>query len=290
MAEPQDSSPKLQLSDNIIKQCILLYGYIYELNMAIINPFHPLTNVFFEDCCLINSKWIKKFKDIYNYEEISKLIVDYRNFNCKSYLEFEKNVLSICNTLKSFGITQKEVDLNNELSKIPFFPEKIKNNTNSIYYYKDFYIVNSKIRDELYSLYNNIGNNSNSNEKTNFSNLKCIFINKDNQIINFGNELEIGKIDKDGMFSPKYNLRFYNKENIENEINYLINYKDLDKYLQTRSIKKNDNFLQNILAPNYGNIGTFLNIIKYEESNKNNLNNSSSNNTSKYNKTDNKKN
>ena len=283
MAEPQDSIPKPQLSDNIIKQCILLYGHNYELNMAIINPFHPLTNVFFEDCCLINSKWIKKFKDIYNYEKISELMMKYQNFRYKSYLEFEKNVLNIFNTLKSFGITQKEVDLNNELSKIPFFPEKIENNTNSIYYYKDFFIVNSKIRDGLYSLYNNIGNNSNSNEKTNFSNLKCIFINKDNQIINFGNELEIGKIDKDGMFSPKYYLRFYNKGYIENEINYLINHRDLDNYLQTRSI---NNFLQNILAPNYGNIGTFLNIIKYEESNKNNLNNSSSNNTSNYNKTD----
>ena len=124
MAEPQDSSPKLQLSDNIIKQCILLYGYNYELKMAIINPFHPLTNVFFEDCCLINSKWIKKFKDIYNYEKISELMMKYQNFRHKSYLEFEKNVLNIFNTLKSFGITQKEVDLNNELSKIPFFSRK----------------------------------------------------------------------------------------------------------------------------------------------------------------------
>ena len=62
MAEPQDSIPKPQLSDNIIRQCILLYGYIYELNMAITVPFHPLTEEFFEDCCLINSKWIKNLK------------------------------------------------------------------------------------------------------------------------------------------------------------------------------------------------------------------------------------
>ena len=69
--QPQDSIRKPQI-DDILKKCILLYGYNFELQQKIQSSIDPLSDGVNEKCCIINSEWIKKFKDIYKYKLIRK--------------------------------------------------------------------------------------------------------------------------------------------------------------------------------------------------------------------------
>ena len=278
MSEPQprDSIQKPKV-DDILKKCILLYGYNLELRQKINSSFGPLSQEVNEKCCIINSEWIKKFKDIYKYKLIENHIFAKKCFGCKSFNDFEHKISDIIKDIKQSQKIQIDIDPKNELTTFLFFPVEIKSNMESIHYFKDFCVVNQKIRDELYSLYIMDENNIKPNEKTLFCNLSIFLLNNKNGMIAFEKELLIGTIDKNGIFSPIYNIRFGNAVKIEDEINNIKKQKDIDAYLKSRSFKKGTNFLQYLKFQNHGNIGTCFDIKKYEELNKNNLSNNKGN-------------
>lgn len=274
--QPQDSIPKPQFND-ILKLCILLYGYNHELQKKIKSSSNPSSEESNEKCCAINSEWITKFKDIYKYQLIANHIVSKKYFHCESFKDFEYKINDIIKDINQSKAIEIGIDSKNELTTIPFFPVSIKSNKESIYCFKDFCIVNQKVIDEIYSLYTMDESNNNLNEKKMFCNLQIFLLNNKNGMIFFGKELEIGTIDKQGIFSPLYNLRFDNSVKIEDELSKIKKQKDIDAYLKSRSFKKGENIFQNLKIPNRGNIGTCFDIKKYKESYKNNFNNFSNN-------------
>ena len=272
--------------DEILNILILIYGYNLEQNNNKKSSDH-LENAL-EDCYIINSDWIKKLKDFYNYDSLSNIISKFKNFNCYSYEQFQFNINKILIRIKSFNLTQKGNDFNAESKMMPFFPEKIYTKMNSMHYYKEFYITNKKIGKQLYSLFTSIGDKVENNENNMNYELKYSLLKDNNALIVFANELEIGIIDKYGIFTPNYHIKYNNAQSIiiENEIKLIINQTDIEKFINSRFTKEGSP-LQSISFPMVGKIGDILNII---ELNKNNISNSSTNNNSTDNKYNNKNN
>ena len=260
MASPYYSIPGYSVPDNIIKKLILLYGFNFGIQKKTNLRFAQLKEPLFENYYIINSDWINKFKDFYNYEGVSKLITQY-NFQYHDYTDFENNIDNTMKTIKAFGINQKGHNFTNEVNeKFSFLPLKIQTNINALtYFFSDFYIVNEKIIDELL-----LEKGENPIIK-NISNYKfCI---SKYSFFYHNNEFEIGIINKEGIFTPQYHVRLVNvNENInpENEIRTILKLTNLDKYFEYRKINKED-LVQIINDSNFGNIGTILNIVKYKE-------------------------
>ena len=190
--------------DYIIKKLILLYGSNKETLFKIqFGTEGPLANVVFENYFLINGEWINKFLEFYNYEEIVKIIKQY-NFNHPNYYGYKYNINQILTPIKSFKIKQKGKEFPVELKNgcIPFGP-KFERAGNNMYYYDNFYIVNSEL--------NQILCQDTENPKPNYS----LFMNKTNLKTFFGeysffiltNNIEICTINEEGMFINQYRIR-----------------------------------------------------------------------------------
>ena len=150
MASPYYSIPGYSVPDNIIKKLILLYGFNFGIQKKTNLRFAQLKEPLFENYYIINSDWINKFKDFYNYKEVSKLFIQYNNFQYHTYKDFENNIDNTMKTIKAFGINQKGHNFTNEVNeKFSFLPLKIKTDINALTYFSDFYVVNEKIIDEL---------------------------------------------------------------------------------------------------------------------------------------------
>ena len=171
---------------------------------------------------------------------------------------------------------------------ISFFPEKIDTKMNLMHYYKEFYITNKKIGEQLYSLFCSIGDKVENNGNNMNYQLKYSLLKDNNVLIIFANELEIGTIDKYGIFTPNYHIKYNNAQSkiIENEIKLIINQTDIEKFINSR-FTKDGSPLQSISFPMVGKIGDILNIT---ELNKNNISYSSTNNNSTDNKYNSNKN
>ena len=120
----------------ILKKLILIYGFN---NFKLQKIKESYNGKFY----LVNTEWLNKFKDFYNYDILSnyfnKNIIFQKKYS--NYEEFEKDIENILKEINSLGILQKGNIFPSELnSQIPFVP-KIKMYENNIYYYEDFYII-----------------------------------------------------------------------------------------------------------------------------------------------------
>ena len=267
----------IQVSDYILENLIFMYSYNNERKNKSKETFDPLGNNL-ESCYIINSEWIQKYKDFYNYENISN-IISKNNFNFGSFKQIEDNINRVIQEVKKYHVYQKGDDFKNESKMIPFFPKRIDPNINSMYYYNNFYIANKKIGERLYSIYTSMGNKLDTNDKNMNSELKYALLKNNYSLIIFGNELEIGIIDKDGIFTPNYHIRFFKEQSIINEeIRNIINRRDIEIYFKSRAINKEGPILQKLKSPKFGDVAFIFNIVKYNEEKNNKQNFSPTNN------------
>ena len=260
MASFNNSLNEVLVPDNIIKKLILLYGFNFALQKKTNLLFNQLKEPLFENYYIINSDWINKFKDFYNYKEVSKLFIENQNFQYHTYKDFEINIDNATMIIKTLGINQKGYNFINEVNeKFPFLPLKINIDINDLTYFSHFYIVNEKIIDEL----SEKGDKPIIKNIKSTSNYKCCI--SKYSFFYYNNEFEIGKINKEGIFTPQYHIRLANGNiNPENEIRIIIKHNNLEKYFEYRKINKKE--IVNIIKDsNFGNIGTILNILKYRE-------------------------
>lgn len=136
-----------------LEKIILLYAFEQEMKNKINNLTYKEN--MFKDYFLISKEWILEYKKYYNFDEISRMIQrkkDLRQLLNKGYSEAKKNMHLI---LKKIIFNQ------NYLKKD--FPEILKNNNtflsereevtinnqSIIYYWRNFEIVNSELKDLL---------------------------------------------------------------------------------------------------------------------------------------------
>ena len=222
--------------DYILKKLILLYGSNKETlfkTKTVLNEH--LMNNNFEYFYLINGDWINKYKEFYNYEQIVKLIEQY-NYNHHNYYGYKNNINQILTTIKSFQIKQKgkEFPVKLKNGSIPFVP-KYEKAGNSIYFYNNFYIVNSEL--------NQILCKDTENPKPNYS----LFMNTVNLKTIFGkysffiqaNNIEICTINEEGMFINQYHIKLVEQNGSpEEEIQKIIKLGGVEPFLKSRKYDK----------------------------------------------------
>ena len=256
-----------------------------DLQIKIQFPFDIKKEPFYENYYLINADWLDRYKQFYNYELISKKLdeINYNNFNFKHYDEFEMNLSAIKDILKMSKICEKENVFPTELTNIVSTNDRIffvpvfvltKDKNFEYFYYKDFYIVNKKIKDKLCQdkdnengeKYKNIVSNSNFN-----------FYIGENTIFYNGNMIEIGIINKKGIFETLYHIKIENTEiKPEIEIKNIINQNNLDNYFKEfRKIQIEDKVIQKI-----DKFGYIINVKLYKEKNKIKIEKNNNNNNS----------
>jgi ubiquitin C-terminal hydrolase len=245
----------------ILKKLILIYGFN---NFKLQKIKESYNGKFY----LVNTEWLNKFKDFYNYDILSnyfnKNIIFQKKYS--NYEEFEKDIENILKEINSLGILQKGNIFPSELnSQIPFVP-KIKMYENNIYYYEDFYIINEKI-------FNDLCQDNDNPIKSNYpkfcSNFYFDFYFSSNIIFCNNDIFEIGKINEKGLFISQYHIKLDDIKP-ETEIKIIME-KDLENYFKIRQYNKNDKKYLNILF-NQGKIGIIFNIIQYKEDNNKNKN------------------
>ena len=223
--------------DYILKKLILIYGFSKDLYIKANNPIEPLANVNFEEYYAINTDWLNKFKQFYNYEKFVSLMNNNNNFNCKNYEDIKRNIKAIIDIMKPFNIQQKGKEFPNELNGKIFFIPNFENTNNNIYYFKDFYIVNNELKEEICQ------DNENPIKPNytlkNYMKLK-FFIGNNSFYIN-NNDIGIGNINKDGRFISKYHIKIDSNSKVspEEEISRIIKIGGIDKYINFKKLDKN---------------------------------------------------
>ena len=218
----------------ILKKLILLYGFGKELYYKSKSFTDPLRGTTGENYYLINGEWINKFKEFYNYSQI-KTLLEQCNFNYQTYDQYKNNINQILFAFNNCFIYQNSSIFPNELKNgnIIFSP-KLQTGANNINYFNDFYIVNYDLNELLSKDSENpINPNYSFVNKTPFK----IFINQNIYFIHLKN-IEIGQLNFDGLFMPKYYIK-PEKENPEEDIINIIKYGGIEKYINSKKIDIN---------------------------------------------------
>ena len=253
------NNAKPLVPDYILRKLVLLYGFNeFFLQKKNIITLEQSKELKFEKFYLINKEWINKFKLFYNYESISNLIKSQNSFHFITYDQFKNNIDNIIIFLKTHNICQIENNFPDELKgRIAFVPQQIRSENDSIFYFKEFYIVNEKINNELCQDDKNqiMPNYSKFNNSFNFNFFICsnssFFYDKD--------RFEIGIIDKEGIFIPQYHIVIDEKGiKPEDEIKIILQQKSIDNYFKLRNINKEKKESQNLLVNNKKKIGKIL--------------------------------
>ena len=219
-----------------MKKLILLYGFsretLFKTKTALNNPLQKIN---FESYFLINGDWINKFMEFYNYEEIVKLIKQ-NNYNHHNYYGYKYTINQILTQIKSFQIRQKGKEFPVELKNgVISFSPKFERAGNNMYYYDNFYIVNSEL--------NQILCQDTENPKPNYS----LFMNKVNLKTILGkysffiqaNNIEICTINEEGMFINQYHIKLVEEnESPEEEIKNIIRLGGVEQFLKSRKYDK----------------------------------------------------
>ena len=204
--------------DNILK--IFIYIFYYEEYLSIYKENYFNEN---ESYFLINPKWLKDYKDFYNYNKLFELLKNISNNNNNKSINYqnlnENNILNISNNLKNIFL-EKRIDKINFGYKMPNLSY-----INNINFNESCFIIDEKIIDMIINTHKNL------NEKISKLSYKIKIKNKYVFLINI-NSISIGYINDELLFIPKF-LFFYNNYMIlEREINLLFsnNIQDYIKY------------------------------------------------------------
>ena len=212
---------------------ILLYFFYYKkhFNEKGINIFNDNNN----DYYLINPKWFDDFLAHYEYQNLSKqLINDSKNNpkininNLNSYLTSYKKIYLSKNRFKcDKGPFNDILDINNIFMKVKSFNNKLS--------FNNCYIIHSIIIDKInkYQLNNN---------KQVSNNIKKIFSKNSYIVFNDNKNIIIGKILQNLLFIPKFIISYNSNEIFEAEIKILLNdFENLEDYLRHRKFNNNSN-------------------------------------------------
>ena len=159
------------------------------------------------------------------------------NFNYKNYEDIKRNIKAIIDIMKPFNIKQKGKEFPNELNGKIFFIPNFENTNNNIYHFKDFYIVNNELKEEICQ--------DNENPiKPNYTlknNMKFKFFIGNNSFYINNNDIGIGNINKDGRFISKYHIKIDSNSKVspEEEISRIIKIGGIDKYINSKKLDEN---------------------------------------------------
>ena len=233
--------------DLIIKIMILLYGFNKEIKEKMKGKIKKSEKYF-----LINSEWIKQFKNNYNYPSIYNYLL--QNYNYSTYSQYESNINLILENIKNSNIIkdkEKEFIIKDmkDISFIPF-QEKLKNNF--MKHYIKFNIINSKINEMIKKLM--------LLQKINYyNNHAYYFYIGPKTILKGHNFFEIGYFGFQDEFISKYYFLFDKTEYINKEIKILAKMKDINKYFTLRNIEKQTKEIQDLNISNE-KVGTIFNL------------------------------
>ena len=233
----------------------------------------------FKDYFLINKKWINKYKEYYNYGELSKELQNNSTFqnvfnslknnsNDENYILSDKKLALIIKNLsekiiKDFNEKDKNFEqfreteyFKNEDKSASFevLHYNEKNTQNGLLFFNNFEIINAQLYNILFApmemkvSYFNLGkrnslylNNSETLEKT-----KCMFDNN-KIIINLENtrqddkiRLEIGEFDNNINFKPECFLIYKNEDSFNKHVNFILNNYGFKKYSEIIKNMQND--------------------------------------------------
>ena len=249
-----------KIQDNINNDIIKVLIYIYYYEKEIFNIGKGINVNKKDKYYLIKSKWIKEFKNYYDYQKISKFLDKYQNNN-QIYLEDLSNnntlerikiYLNNCN----INLLSKQPNINLQHSYIKMLPSQLKNN---FIYYSNCYIINSTIL-EIFENYMFEGQKIKIKAIKIFKKDNNIFlplmIDKNNVFVTIGN------LNEELIFHSISCLRYKNPNIFETEKNNLLNQSFKD-YIISRKCQDNDFNVQNLINEidkNDPEIGQFLRI------------------------------
>ena len=220
--------------------------YLYLNNKILLKKAKIINDNKFKEYYAINTKWMQKYKEYFNYYEISA-ILDKSNFIQTTF----KNILTNAQNTnfllsdKLIALLMKEIPKNYidnfikrdmrfssfraEEMEIPNISHINYNGNNTLLYYIDFELISKDIYEYLFNYTsNNYKNNESFESKAEM--VECIFDNK-YIVVNFLNPnlndkkymIEIGNTDNYNIFNPeffflydKYNYLFEHVQNIIN--------------------------------------------------------------------------
>ena len=243
-----------------LKVMILLY-YFNEFLQFMKNSKTAFNQKFY----LINTEYLDLYEKTYEFNDIHKILV--KNSSMKIFVNnLNKNITSSLTERQITIFTKSLVDKNKNLNKKGFQrissqdePNLIElqfnynnNSVDSLYYYNDFKIIDSKIYDLIFL--------EGNNQKNNYT--KCFFV--DGLLIirisEYLNKIkyiyELGELNEKNIFMPKYILIYNDKQLIYNHLQYINN--NIKVFINNLNFK-NGNSLPLIINGN-NIIGMIINI------------------------------
>ena len=194
---------------------------------------------------LINSFWLNKFKDFFNYSEICKTLKSKEKKNI-DYINLSNYYDKIISELYEKDILISKTEFFGEI----FSPEKVISKTYSLYnisYHKNCYIINSQIMNIIKSIFNG--------KEINIKSKKIYFSN--NSVYEFNeNKVIIGNLNGELAFIPKYIIVYDSNEIFESEKNNLLE-NTIENYIKEFKCDSSNTYSQ-ILKNNKGNIGKLI--------------------------------
>ena len=245
-----------------LKGMISLYYFNKYLKYSIKNKIKKKGKYY-----LLNAEYLDEYKRIYYYESVKNILdnLEYVQSFSNNFLKntdtlTEMNILTFIN---SFPDNEININLNKlgpqiiEKEDVPNLkPIKYKYNNKiySLFFYDKLKLINTKIYYAIFSEENQQKNNYNT----------CIFVDGFiiiklsehlNDLNNFKFVYELGQLDENNVFHPKYVLIYYNKEDFYDHLEKLIN--QINSYLNKLNFE-NDNHLPIYL--NNREIGIIVNL------------------------------
>jgi len=234
---------------------------------------------------LFNEEFLKKYKELYNYEMIADALKANNNinpiFNEKGEINEKKLTIIIKNSCNELNKILNEQETNNNIQIINEREPNINiDNSSQLMYYNNFEMININLIEKSSPLAQN-------------QNYKCTCFLISNYVLivlptNLNNKynciVEVGKINKDNIFNAYYLMEYKDNNHFINYLHYIFNTFGFDTFLETLQFNNgpcislndgNDQYCGKIY--NLGIKGN--NNLPNQSSTRNNNNNSNRNNT-----------
>ena len=237
-------NPKYTFKDNILK--IFIYIFYYEKSLTI---FKEKTFNKHQNYYIINPEWLNKYKEYYDYDEIYDILNENYDKNNKklNYNNFEGHIF----TIKKFHLNNIKIKKNEKYEKIINLPEIIprKIKKYNLEFCEKYFIIHDKIIDminEYDYIYPKILIKS-----------KQLFIKEDNLYLIDDNSINIGNINNQLLFIPKYIIFFDNLRTLNEEREKLFKL-SINDYIESRKCLENNDNIQTLIQENNEEIGKLI--------------------------------
>ena len=224
------------ISDNIIELMILMSGLEKDIKNKISNKDKKIEKFY-----LINFDWMKKFKQVYNYNVINNKLK--KDFNYQTFVDFQTNIKAIIKDIKSKEIIKKQGNID-EIQIIP----NLESINEYLAHFSKFSIVNLKI----YNLIKTEFSYNNNNIFFDFNYYPHLYY-KGNDFI------EIGSFNNENMFVSEYYIHFSTPCHISTVLKEIKNNSTLDEYFKKNKINIKQSKTQEIKS-NSVKVGEIINI------------------------------